>query len=78
MTATQRKRLLKIKTEIESMLAGDIKRFGFTPYMIDIVLDMYGNLVNGQDAETICEEVKNYFEKWKFTITTKGIGWTIS
>lgn len=78
MTATQKKKLLKVKTEIESMLTGDIKRFGFTTYMIDIVLDMYGNLVNEQPAETICEEVKNYFEKRKFTIATKGIGWTIS
>lgn len=78
MTAAQRKKLLKVKTEIESMFAGDIKRFGFTTYMIDIVLDMYGNLVHEQPAETICEEVKNYFEKRKFVITTKGIGWTIS
>ena len=78
MTVTQRKKLLKVKSEIESMLRGDIKRFGFTPYMIDVVLDVYGNLVNERPAETICEEVKNYFEKRKFTIATKGIGWTIS
>lgn len=78
MTTTQRKKLLKVKSEIKSMFMGDIKRFGFTPYMIDVVLDVYGNLVNEKSAETICEEVKNYFEKRKFTITTKGIGWTIS
>lgn len=78
MTATQRKKLLKVKTEIESMLTGDIKHFGFTPYMIDIVLDIYGNLVNEQPAETICEEVKNYFEKRKFVIIAKSIGWTIN
>ena len=78
MTATQKKKLLKVKSEIESMFMGDIKRFGFTSYMIDIVLDVYGNLVNERSAETICEEVKNYFEKRKFTIAAKGIGWTIS
>lgn len=78
MITTQRKKLLKVKSEIESMFMGDIKRFGFTPYMIDVVLDVYGNLVNERSAETICEEVKNYFEKRKFTITTKGIGWIIS
>lgn len=78
MTASQRKKLLKVKHEIESMFMGDIKRFSFTPYMIDIVLDVYGNLINERSAETICEEVKNYFEKRKFTIATKGIGWTIS
>lgn len=78
MTVSQREKLLKVKHEIESMLMGDIKRFGFTPYMIDIVLDVYGNLINEQSAETICEEVKNYFEKRKFAIAVKGIGWTIS
>lgn len=78
MTATQRKKLLKVKSEIESMFMGDIKRFGFTPYMIDVVLDVYGNLVNEKSAETICEEVKNYFEKRKFAVAVKGIGWTIS
>lgn len=78
MTVSQRKKLLKVKSEIESMFMGDIKRFGLTPYMIDVVLDVYGNLVNERSAETICEEVKNYFEKRKFTIATKGIGWTIS
>lgn len=78
MTVAQKKKLLKVKHEIEAMLMGDIKRFGFTLYMIDVVLDVYGNLVNERSAETTCEEVKNYFEKRKFTIAVKGIGWIIS
>ncbi len=78
MNTTQTKRLLKVKHDIESMMEGNLGRFGFTPFMVELVLDIYGSLVNEQSAETICEEVKNYFEKRKFAVAVKGIGWEIS
>lgn len=78
MNTTQTKRLLKVKHDIESMMEGNLKRFGFTPFMVEIVLDIYGSLVNEQSAETICEEVKDFFANRKFTVKGKGIGWEIS
>lgn len=78
MNTTQTKRLLKVKHDIESMMEGNLKRFGFTPYMVELVLDIYGSLVNEQSAETISEEVRNFFANRKFTVKEKGVGWEIS
>lgn len=78
MTITQKKRLLKVKSDIESMFEGNLARFKFTPYMVELVLDVYGNLVNEQTAETICTEVKDFFAKRNFPVKEKGTGWEIS
>lgn len=78
MNIAQKKKLLKVKSDIESMFEGNLTRFKFTPFMVELVLDAYGNLVNEQPAETICTEVKDFFAKRNFAVKEKGIGWEIS
>ena len=79
MTKLQTKRMLKVKADIEYIFYnGDLKRFGFTQYMVEILLDVYASLANEQSAECITKEIKEYFEQRKFTVKEKGIGWEIS
>ena len=79
MNKLQTRRMLKVKGDIESMLwHGELKRFGFTQCMVEILLDIYTSLANEKSAECITKKVKDYFEQRKFTVKEKGIGWEIS
>lgn len=38
----------------------------------------YNEIVESRKTSTICQEVKDFFEKRNFQITVEGIGWKIT
>ena len=70
--------LLKAKNALEEMFDGKLKKYHVTPYSAHEIAHCYNEIVKNRKTKTICQEVKDFFEKRKFNISADGIGWKIS
>lgn len=70
--------LLKAKNALEEMFDGKLKKYHVTLYSAHEIASCYNEIVKNRKASTISQEVKDFFEKRKFTIVVEGIGWKIS
>ena len=70
--------LLKTKNSLEEMFDGKINKYHVTLYSAHEIARCYNEIVKNRKTNTISQEVKDFFEKRKFTIVVEGIGWKIS
>lgn len=70
--------LLKVENALEEMFDGNLKKYHVTVYTAHEIARCYNEIVQNRKTSTICQEVKNFFEKRKFQIAVEGIGWKIS
>ena len=70
--------LLKAKNALEEMFDGKLKKYHVTVYTAHEIARCYNEIVQSRKTKTISQEVKDFFEKRKFTIAVEGIGWEIS
>ncbi len=77
MNKAQFKRMTSVKSDLECMYQGHLNKFKFTPYLVREVERIFISLSNEKTDTTICNEIKDYFEKKKFNVKAQGIGWII-
>lgn len=70
--------LLKAKSALLDMFDENLKKYHVTPYTAHEIAHCYNEIVQNRKTSTICQDVKNFFEKRKFQIVVDGIGWKIS
>lgn len=70
--------LLKTKKSLEEMFDGKLNKYHVTLYLAHEIACCYNEIVKNRKSSTISQEVKDFFEKRKFTIAVEGIGWEIS
>lgn len=70
--------LLKAKNALQEMFDGKLKKYHVTLYSAHEIARCYNEIVENRRTSTISQEVKDFFEKWKFNISVDGIGWKIS
>ena len=70
--------LLKTKKSLEEMFDEKLNKYHVTLYLAHEIASCYNEIVKNRKASTISQEVKDFFEKRKFTIVVEGIGWEIS
>ena len=70
--------LLKTKKSLEEMFDGKLDKYHVTLYSAHEIARCYNEIVKNRKISTISQEVKDFFEKRKFTIAVEGIGWEIS
>ena len=78
MTTAQKNKCLKVKSDLERIFDGELKRYQLTPFEALHIVECYNEIITDGKAETITESVKNFFNKRKFTVTAIGVGWIIS
>lgn len=77
-TKSEQKRLLKMKSILEEIWDGKIKKYKVTINQAHLIADVYNQIVNGKTATTIDNDVKNLFMKYGFHIEENGVGWIIT
>lgn len=70
--------LLKAKNALSDMFDGKLKKYHVTLHTAHEIAHCYNEIVQNRKTSTICQDVKNFFEKRKFNISVDGIGWKIS
>ena len=70
--------LLKAKDDLKEMFDGKLKKYHVTLYTAHEIARCYNEIVQNRKTSTICQEVKDFFEKRKFNISVEGVGWKIS
>lgn len=70
--------LLKAKDALKEMFDGKLKKYHVTLYTAHEIARCYNEIVQNRKTSTICQEVKDFFEKRKFNISVDGVGWKIS
>lgn len=79
---TETKRMLKVKFALEDMFDnGKLGKYGVVPYTAREIVMCYNGLVRDvrHSTETICSDVKAFFESRGFLVVEKEIenGWDI-
>lgn len=79
MSRQEQNKLLRLKGALEDCFYnGNLSKHKLTQAEANIAFSTMVLIRSGGSAETIVEGVKNFFERYGFSIKSKGIGWTIS
>ena len=79
MTKKQMKVLMDAYDKMEVMADGNFGRSGFSVADFSIANSIMAEIYNGaHHADTISQNVADWFRKNKFDVQERGIGWTIS
>lgn len=79
MTQEQTENCLKVKSALIDIFDnGRLTKYLPTSYLAFELARTYNHIIKNESVETINKELKDFYEKNGFTITSKGIGWTIS
>lgn len=65
----------KLKDMIETIIYKGKFPAGITPYMTDVLISVYNNLLNGENAEFIESSIKSLMDKCGIKTKENGIGW---
>lgn len=65
----------KLKNIIEKIIYDGKFPKGITPYMLDILIDIYNNINNDTETEFIQKDIKILLDKCGIKTTEHGIGW---
>ena len=79
MTNKQMKVFMRACDRIEVMADGNFGRSGFSVADFSIANAIMAEIYNGaHHADTISQNVADWFRKNRFNVQERGIGWTIS
>lgn len=79
MSTQERNKLIRAKSALEDCFYnGNLNKHKLTQAEANAAYSILVEIRTGSSMETIMEGVKNFFERYKFTVKEKGIGWTIS
>ena len=71
--------LMDAYDKMEVMADGNFGRSGFSVADFSIANSIMAEIYNGaHHAETISQNVADWFRKNKFSVQERGVGWTIS
>ena len=65
----------KLKDMIETIIYKGKLPAGITSYMTDVLISVYNNLLNGENAEFIEPSIKSLMDKCGIKTKENGIGW---
>ena len=65
----------KLKNIIEKIIYDGKFPKGITPYMVNILVDIYNNINNDTDTEFIAKDIKILLDKCGIKTKEHGIGW---
>ena len=66
----------KLKNLIEKWVYEKLDR-GITPYMVDVCIEIYNEMVNGEKPEFITTEICAVLDKCGIKYKPCGIGWRV-
>ena len=65
----------KLKNIIEKIIYDGKFPKGITPYMVDVLIDIYNNINNDIETEFIEKDIKILLDKCGIKTKEHGIGW---
>lgn len=65
----------KLKNIIEKIIYDGKFPKGITPYMVDVLIDIYNNINNDTETEFIEKDIKILLDKCGIKTKEYGIGW---
>ena len=65
----------KLKDIIEKIIYDGKFPKGITPYMVDVLIDIYNNINNDTETEFIEKDIKILLDKCGIKTKEHGIGW---
>lgn len=79
MSRQEQNKLIRAKSALEDCIYnGNLAKYKMTISEVQEANTALQNIRQGDSVDTIVEGVKNFFERYGFSVNTKGIGWTIS
>ena len=67
----------KLKNIIEKIIYDGKFPKGITPYMVDVLIDIYNNINNDTKTEFIEKDIKILLDKCGIKTKEHGIGWIV-
>ena len=77
LTASEKKRMLKVKNILTNMYDGHLTRYNVSPFDVMQITNCYNELCNAKTTMTLYENVKEFFETKGFIIENYSSGWKI-
>lgn len=79
MSRAEQNKLIRAKAALEDCFYnGNLNKHKLTQAEANAAYSILVEIRTGSTMETIMEGVKNFFQRYNFSIKEKGIGWTIS